>query len=475
MPRLPRRTAVCLLTLTGPQSLHEAADVVWGVRQLDELDDAARHVPLSPDDLALLNPNTRSWPVFRTSRAAALTRAIYRRVPVLRHHGPPVVDPWGIQTATMLHLTSDASLLRTRQQLQADGWQLDGVVFRQGPARYVPVYEGGMLHPWGESHPPEPAVSPRYWVAPGRVVQAVARVPAALLHAYGTRKADEILQALAVWLAGYHLNRGHRACTRETLAQVYNPMFQALPPMPGAWTAAPELERAWPLTPGDLLLIKRQHDVLTLARHLIEKHSPEWFLAWREPIDPAQTVIATVLPRVGMAQTCPVLHLTAADAALASCLLANLNSLVVDFCARQKLIGRRLTPEILYQLPMMPPTAYATPCAWDDAVLLRDWVVPRVLELIYTTRALAPFARACGCESAPFRWETARRSWLRSELEAAYCLLYGLERVEVAFMLDTCVPGQPPDAIPRGNVFSLPASPSGLRCLTPGHGHREGV
>ena len=69
---------------------------------------------------------------------------------------------------------------------------------------------------------------------------------------------------LAAWVGGYHLNRGHNTCTRETLAQVYNPMFHALPSTPGAWAAAPALEREWPLTPGDLLLIKRQHDALTL-------------------------------------------------------------------------------------------------------------------------------------------------------------------------------------------------------------------
>jgi hypothetical protein len=93
----------------------------------------------------------------------------------------------------MFHLTNDAALLRTRQQLETEGWQLDGVVFRQGQARYVPVYEGSMLQPWGDGYRAGQTVSPqygidqtrapRYWVAPGRVVQAVARVPATLLKA----------------------------------------------------------------------------------------------------------------------------------------------------------------------------------------------------------------------------------------------------------------------------------------------------
>src|SRR5712692_269376 len=242
------------------------------------------------------------------------------------------------------------------------------------------VYEGTMLRPLGASHPLSPPVDHQYWVSPERVVQALARVPEALLHAYATRRADDILKILAAWVAGYHLNRGHDTCTRETLAQVYNPMFHALPLTPGAWAAAPALEREWPCTPGDLLLIKRQHDVLALARHLIEKHCPGWCIAWREMVDTANTVIAAVLPRVGLAQTCPLLHLASADATLASCLLANLNSVIVDFCARQKMPGRRLTPEILYQLPIVPPSTYAAPCARDHAVLLRDWVAPRVLE-----------------------------------------------------------------------------------------------
>ena len=456
MPHLPRTMAFSLLTLTGLPDPRAAADMVWSVLQLDELDDATRHVALNADDIALLNPNTRSWPVFRTARAAELTRAIYRRVPVLRQQGLSVVDPWGVRTATMLHLTRDAALLRTRQQLEAEGWQLAGEVFRQGQALYVPVYEGAMLRPWGVSGAPGQTVSPRYWVPSAHVMQAVARVPEALLQAYRTRRADAVVKMLAAWVGGYHLNRGHNTCTRETLAQVYNPMFHALPPTPGAWAAAPALERKWPLTPGDLLLIKRQHDALTLARHLIEKHCPGWFMAWREVVEAGHWVTASVCPRVGLAQSCALLQVAGADAALASCLLANLNSMVVEFCARQKMSGRRLTPAILDQLPIVPPATYAAPCAWDHASLLRDWVAPRALELVYTSPVLAPFARDCGYDGPAFRWDAARRHWLHSELEAVYCLIYGLARPDVAFLLETCMPGQPLQSSEAASSEALP-------------------
>ena len=113
-----------------------------------------------------------------------------------------MVDPWGVRTATMLHLTHDAALLRTRQQLEAEGWRLTGEVFRQEQALYVPVYEGAMLRPWGASPNPGQSVSPRYWVPSERVMQAVARVPEALLQAYRTPQSRCVVKMLAAWVGG---------------------------------------------------------------------------------------------------------------------------------------------------------------------------------------------------------------------------------------------------------------------------------
>ena len=169
-------------------------------------------------------------------------------------------------------------------------------------------------------------------------------------------------------------------------------------------------------------------------------------------------VTVHVCPRVGLAQSCALLRLASTDAMLAMCLLANLNSVVVDFCARQKMSGRRLTPALLDQLPVVPPAAYAATCAWDHAVLLRDWVAPRVLELVYTSPALAPLAQDCGYDGPAFPWDADRRRWLQSELEAAYCLIYGLARPDVVFILETCMPGQPSQPSDATSSETLPAS-----------------
>src|SRR5690606_31754447 len=93
-----------------------------------------------------LNPNTRTCPIFRSKRDAEITKAIYRRVPVLIKEGPPEENPWGIRFTTMFHMSNDSHLFRTREELEAEGWQLEGNVFVRGDERYLPLYEAKMLH-----------------------------------------------------------------------------------------------------------------------------------------------------------------------------------------------------------------------------------------------------------------------------------------------------------------------------------------
>ena len=65
------------------------------------------------------------------------------------------------------------------------------------------------------------------------------------------------------------------------------------------------------------------------------------------------------------------------------------------------------------------------------------WLMPRILELIYTSNDLEPFARDLGYEGPPFRWNPERRFQLRSELDAAIFHLYGVARDDVGYITDT--------------------------------------
>ena len=66
-----------------------------------ELDDPERCFPLTAEDFARVNPNTGTAPIFRTRRDAALTTAIYNRLPVLvdRSSGE-AVKAWPVKYTT---------------------------------------------------------------------------------------------------------------------------------------------------------------------------------------------------------------------------------------------------------------------------------------------------------------------------------------------------------------------------------------
>jgi len=144
-PAVDSRMKFCLLTMGGTNSAPTGADFAFFLTSTGELRDEARHFSLSAEDIRLLNPNTRTCPVFRSKQDAELTRAIYRRVPVLIDETRGEAgNPWGISFLAMFHMANDSHLFRTREQLEADGWRLQGNIFIKGSERYLPLYEAKM-------------------------------------------------------------------------------------------------------------------------------------------------------------------------------------------------------------------------------------------------------------------------------------------------------------------------------------------
>ncbi|MGC8724943.1 MAG: Eco57I restriction-modification methylase domain-containing protein, partial [Acidobacteriota bacterium] len=82
-PAVHRSYKFSLLTL-GPA--REAEFVCFATR-VEQLADTRRRFTLTPDEFALINPNTRTCPVFRSERDAALTKKLYRAAPVLIAEG----------------------------------------------------------------------------------------------------------------------------------------------------------------------------------------------------------------------------------------------------------------------------------------------------------------------------------------------------------------------------------------------------
>lgn len=189
------RFKFCLLTLATDRAAQpRAAEFAFFLRNASHLADPERRFELSADDIALLNPNTRTCPIFRTRRDAEITKGIYQRVPVLIDEGKgDAGNPWGVEFQAMFHMSNDSGLFRTGKQLDGAGWTLEGNSFVKGTERYVPLYEAKMVHHFNhrfgdyrdkpedsestalpdvpESRLADPSYSPlpRYWVPKAEV------------------------------------------------------------------------------------------------------------------------------------------------------------------------------------------------------------------------------------------------------------------------------------------------------------------
>jgi hypothetical protein len=121
----------------------------------------------------------------------------------------------------------------------------------------------------------------------------------------------------------------------------------------------------------------------------------------------------------------------------ADVLCACWSSFVFDYVARQKIVGTHMTYFNVKQLPVPEPTDFAALAAWDNRFTFASWIRARVLELSYSSYDMAPFARDLGDDGEPFRWEDERRAEMRAELDAAFFHLYGIERNDIDYIMET--------------------------------------
>lgn len=155
----------------------------------------------------------------------------------------------------------------------------------------------------------------------------------------------------------------------------------------------------------------------------------KWLISFRDVTAATneRTTIFSFLPRTAVGHSAPLLF-TSLSSQLAAALVANLNSLVVDYCARTKLGGLHLTIGILKQLPILWPDSY------NQTDL--EYIASRVLELSYTSHTMEPLARDLGYDGPPYTFDEDRRAQLRAELDAWFARAYGLGRDELLYILD---------------------------------------
>jgi hypothetical protein len=410
------------------------------------LEDKRRAFTLSAEDFELINPNTRTCPVFRSQADAELTKEIYRRVPVLMNESsedPQLANPWDIRFSRMLDMANDAGIF---QDEASEG--------------SLPLYEAKMMHQfdhrwatyyWNKDKDaidsqdveitqkadPHYQVRPRYWVDERQVIARIARAPKCVIQAWLANDVAALLKAVANWIESANeeeLLSGFSSETpRERVIAQGGKRFEELPKAKKDWfdeKAQSECQTWETLTKAELDQIQNVEELDEVITSILDARSPRWLMGWRDITNATneRTDIVSVVPRSACGDTLLLMFPKCNDARLYAGLLADQNSLVHDFIARQKIGGTHLKYHVKKQITVLPPEAYTE----SDL----NYIVPRVLELTYTSHDLAPWAADLGYTGEPFGFDPERRAKIRAELDAYYAQLYGLTRDELRYILD---------------------------------------
>ncbi|MBB4711865.1 hypothetical protein BJ965_001747 [Streptomyces luteogriseus] len=365
----------CLLALTGRSVRVPAARFGFFLSDIIDLDDDNCVFTMTPEELALINPNTGTLPIFRNRRDADLTAGVYRRFPVLQNEKARDGDPWKISFKYIFRSANDGDIFRTRAELEEEGWQLQGHAFVRGDDRMLPLYEAKMV------------------------------------DFFNHRAADVVKSLTAV-------NRQNQPSYLPE-KELRDPTRQALP-------------LNWVQQNGTIPTERngRSVDVPGVNVRLSDAHwDRDWLCGWCDVTASTneRTSIPAFIPRVATLHTYPLM-LPRVAPSLVAALIATQSSLVFDFVSRQKISDAHMKLFIWKQLPVPTPTTLEPHL---------PFLLPRVLELVYTAYDMTPLARDLGDEDEPFQWDDDRRAQLRAELDAYFFHLYGISREDTDYILES--------------------------------------
>jgi len=163
------------LVLGGESKTTERADFVFFAHSVEDTHEhnKQRHIPLTAADMALLNPNTKTCPIFRTRRDADLTKGIYKRIPILIDENRKTGgNPWGIKFLRMFDQTNDAEHFHEAKVWKRKGYKLAGNVYAKVKKRALPLYEAKMVQGF-DHRAASVTVDEDNWVRQGQKAETV--------------------------------------------------------------------------------------------------------------------------------------------------------------------------------------------------------------------------------------------------------------------------------------------------------------
>lgn len=370
----------CLLTCCGMKDTPHEVKGGFYLRRVDHLLDPRRIYTLKTSDFARLNPNTKTCPVFRTSRDASLTAKIYRNSTILLNEENGN-NPWDVKFGSMFNMATDSNLFRTHAQLAEAGAILKGNVFTTIDGnKYVPLYEGKMI--WHYNH-----------------------------H-YGTWPTE-----------GGRPN----SINMPSLDELSNPNSYLIP---WYWV---------PLTEVNERLKKRDNE-----GNLVWEWEHKWLIGFRKLTNATteRTFICTPIPNAkGLGDSVTLLYAERGTVPVAS-LCAMLTSLVYDYTVRQKVGGTNMNIFFVKQLPVLTPDQIPSAMQWQIVKRVAElcyfnhdmdgWASELWEEMSEEQRAELPQLGA----QQPWVYNPERRAILQAELDAIFAHLYGLNTEDLVYILD---------------------------------------
>ena len=369
----------CLLTAGKPQNHPRTIKGGFYLTRIDHLLDPNRIYELQTSDFALLNPNTKTCPVFRTSRDAQLTAKIYRNACILWDETTGH-NPWHVKFNRNFDMSNDSHFFRTYAQLHGEGaiFTKNRFVLPNGTI-YVPLYEGKMI--WHYNH--------HYGSWPTEGTRPNAIDTPSLEHLSDTQ--DDI--------------------------------------MPWYWVPLYEVENRFIKTNSDNEVIwEWKHNYLTGFRDITNATNE-------------RTFVVSLLPaEAGVGHSTTLLY---AEGAVANTLvLATMSSLPFDYVARQKIGGSHASISFVKQFPILSPEQIpesirpaiihrvAELCYFNHD--LDGWATELYEELTDELKLELPQLG----EQQPWVYNPERRALLQAELDAIFAHLYGLSTEDLRYILD---------------------------------------
>jgi hypothetical protein len=372
---LHTKTKFCLMTLSTQRVAESQFAFFCQVTR--HLSDSRRRFALTPEDLELLNPNTRTCPIFRTRADADLTRKIYKQVPVLVREGHPTGNPWGIRFMSMFHMANDSHLFQTAPT-----------------AGLLPLYEAKMM--WHFDH--------RFTTYEGATQE--------------------------------HLNAG--SLPQLTPEQKADSTLRVLPRY---WVQEPEvLKCVAPASRDEQEALKKgsltSEELLKRQR----ARAPHSFVGFREITDSRneRSAVFSAIPYAAVGNKIPLVFIGEPfGEEYRLCFLANANSLIFDYLIRQKIGAMSLSFFIVKQIPVLPPSFYrAADVEYVASRVLELVYTADDMQPLADALRASVSSLAASVPRAPYRWDEARRGLLRAELDAWFARAYGLTRDELRYILD---------------------------------------